>query len=224
MLNQKIRETIDMFRQGLPEELSNLIEQGAGEISALDIIDRARNVGEKAPGFRLPNQHGEVRGLLDYLSDGPLVLTFYRGVWCPFCNLQLKEYNDRLDEIKAAGGQLVAISPERPDALDILSASNAPREVVDMAVGPVGFDILHDEGSQVAADFGLIFKLPESHQKLLQTLGVDLEALNGDASFTFPDPATYVIGTDGTIRWAFVPNNYRRRAEVKDIVAALSAA
>lgn len=91
MLNQKIRATIAQFRQVLPAELSALIEQGAGEISALDFIERARKVGEAAPDFALPNQRGEQKRLADYLARGPLVLTFYRGVWCPYCNLQLKE-------------------------------------------------------------------------------------------------------------------------------------
>lgn len=221
MLNQKIRSTIQDFRTQLPAELSALIEQGAGEISALDIIERSRKTGDKAPEFELENQYGKRRRLSDYLQKGPLVITFYRGAWCPYCNLQLKEYDGRLGEFEAAGAQLVAITPEKPDALDILASSSAPREVVDMAPKQVGFDVLHDPGCRVAEDYGLVFSLPESHQKLLNMLGVDIEALNGDSTFTFPDPATYVIDRTGKISWAFVPNNYRKRAEVDQILSAL---
>ncbi len=221
MLNEKIRQTIKQFRENLPPELSALIEQGAGEISALDIIERALKAGDKAPGFALANQAGEVRRLDDYLNEGPLVLTFYRGVWCPYCNLQLKEYQDHISEIRAAGATLVAITPEKPDALDILKRAEVPQDVLDMAIKHVDFDVLHDDGGAVAAAFGLVFSLPESHRRLLQMINVDVEALNGDASFTFPDPATYVIASDGTIHWTFVPNNYRRRAEVSQIVRAL---
>jgi len=221
MLNQKIRATIAMFREGLPPEQSALIEQGAGEISALAIVENALNVGQEAPEFQLLTYGGSTKTLADYLSVGPLVLTFYRGVWCPYCNLQLKEYEDRLDEITGFGAQMVAISPEKPGAVDVLEASDAPSSVVEMAVREVGFDILHDAQNQIARKFGLVFKLPESHLRLLKEIGVDIEALTGDDTFVFPDPATYVITPDGVIRWAFIPNNYRKRAEISDIVGAL---
>jgi peroxiredoxin len=92
-----------------------------------------------------------------------------------------------------------------------------------MAVRSVRFDVLQDRGNAVARRFGLVFELPESHRRLLSMLNIDLEAVNGDASFTFPDPATYVVRPDGTIAWAFVPNNYRKRAEVDAILDALRA-
>lgn len=220
-LNDKIRSAIGQFRQTLPPELSALIEQGAGEISALDIVERARKVGDRAPDFALTNQEGELRRLTDYLKERPLVLTFYRGVWCPYCNLQLKEYGDRLGEIEAEGASLVAITPEKPGAWTILAKGGAPKDVLDMAVKHIDFDVLHDGGNRVASEFGLVFELPDSHRKLLSMINVDVEALNGEASFVFPDPATYVIGGDREIRWAFVPNNYRRRAEVDEILRAL---
>ena len=224
MLNHKIRETVQKFRETLPKELSALIEQGAGEISALDIIERAKKAGNKAPNFTLKNQIGQSKSLNDYLSDGPLVVTFYRGAWCPYCNLQLKEYNDHLSEIKAAGATLIAITPEKPGAVDTLVASGVPKEVIDMAVKDVEFDVLHDPGNRVAESYGVVFKLPESHRQLLDQLQVDIEKLNGDASFSFPDPATYVINPDGEISWAFIPNNYRKRAEVEQILTALTQA
>ena len=224
MLNDKIRNTIAQFRESLPADLSALIEQGAGEISALDIIERARKAGDPGPAFTLSDQRGEQKRLADYLACGPLVVTFYRGVWCPYCNLQLKEYGDHLKEIEGEGATLVAITPEKPNALEILTASGAPQDVLDMAVKDVPFDVLHDPGNRVAEAFGLVFELPESHRRLLSMLNVDVTALNGDASFTFPDPATYVIKPSGEIAWAFVPNNYRRRAEVAQIIEALRLA
>lgn len=221
MLNQKIRETIQQFREMLPAELSALIEQGAGEISALDIVEQAKNIGDLIDDFKLNNQRGETRALQDYLADGPLVLTFYRGVWCPYCNLQLKAYSERLTEIRDMGANLVAITPEHPDAIEILESSGAAPEIVDMAVKEVAFDVLHDVDNRVASAFGLVFTLPESHQQLLTAFGVDLERLTGGSSFTFPDPATYVVKPDGEIAWAFVPNNYRKRAEVDHILRAI---
>lgn len=221
MLNQKIRETIQAFRTSLPPELSALIEQGAGEISALDIVERALRPGDRAPDFELGDRTGRRHRLADYLAKGPLVVTFYRGVWCPFCNLQLKAYEERLDEITALGAGVVALTPEEPGAYDIMESAGAPAEVLGMAVRSVRFDVLQDRGSAVARRFGLVFELPESHRKLLSMLNIDIEAVNGDAGFTFPDPATYIVRSDGTIAWAFVPNNYRKRAEVDAILDAL---
>jgi len=223
MLNQKIRETIKHLRETLPPELTSLLEQGAGEISALDIIERAKKPGDQMPSFTLKNQHGETRLLKDYLMTGSLILTFYRGVWCPYCNLQLKAYSERLADMQKEGATLVAITPEKPDAVDILKKSGAPADVTDIAVEQVAFDVLHDKDNSVAEALGLVFELPESHRQLLDSFSIDIEALTGNSSFAFPDPATYIIKPSGEIAWAFVPNNYRKRAEVDQIIEALRA-
>lgn len=220
-LNEKIRDTIQMFRETLPREIGALLEQGAGEISALDIVERALKAGDEAPAFDLKRYGGGTGMLGAYLEAGPLVLTFYRGVWCPYCNLQLKEYEDRLSEIVALGANLVAITPEKPSALETLAASGAPQAVIDGAVSSISFDVLHDADNRVAKQFGLVFDLPIAHRTVLQQIGVDLLAMTGNETFAFADPATYVIAPDGRIFWAFVPNNYRKRAEVKDIKQAL---
>jgi len=221
MLNQQIRETIQHLRETLPPEFTALLEQGAGEISALDIIERAKRSGDQMPSFALKNQHGKTRLLEDYLSKGTLILTFYRGVWCPYCNLQLKAYSERLADMQKEGATLVAITPEKPDAVDILKESGAPADVTDMAVQQVAFDVLHDEDNGVAESMGLVFELPDSHRQLLDLFDIDIEALTGNSSFVFPDPATYIIKPSGEIAWAFVPNNYRKRAEVDQIIEAL---
>lgn len=221
MLNRRIREAIAQFRQQLPPEMSALIEQGAGEISALDIAERALGEGAAAPGFSLANQHGQTRTLAGYLGRGALVLTFYRGVWCPYCNLQIREYAQRLDEIRGAGAELVALSPEQANAADIYLTNGVDPSLLAGAPENVPFDILYDEHSTVARAFGLTFTLPESHRQLLSMLKVDVVVANGDDSFAFPDPATYVIAPNGVVAWAFVPNNYRRRAEVEHIVKAV---
>jgi peroxiredoxin len=222
MLNQQIRDTILNIRDMLPAELNALLEQGAGEISALNIIERAKKAGDLLPEFHLTNQNGEQRNLENYLTRGPLVVTFYRGVWCPYCNLQLKAYADAITQIEATGATLVAISPESPDASTILKSGGAAPELVADLMGTPPFDILQDKGNKLATAMGLVFELPVAHQQLLKTLGLDVEAITGDTSFTFPDPATYVINPSGEITWAFVPNNYRKRAEVDQILSALN--
>jgi peroxiredoxin len=223
MLNQQIRQTILQVRSSLPKELNELLEQGAGEISALDIIERAKKTGDAMPDFNLFNQNGETVSLEELLNTGPLVITFYRGVWCPYCNLQLKVYADHIADIEATGAKLIAITPEKSDALDILKKSDVGSDLTEGIIENTPFDILRDEGNVLATAMGLVFELPISHQQLLSSLGVDLEVLTDDSSFTFPDPATYVIKPSGEIAWAFVPNNYRKRAEIDQILTALKA-
>ncbi len=217
-LNGQIQNLIHNFRETLPPELTAILEQGAGEISAMPIVENALNIGEKAPAFTLKNYNGDVRNLHDYLSKGPLVLTFYRGLWCPYCNLQLAAYNARLNDIKALGANLVAVSPEGVEGLDVVQNSNMPQEAKDTVVSAPDFDVLHDAGSTLAKQYGLTFTLPEAHKKLLAMMNVDLEKANGDDAYSFADPATYIIGRDGMIKWAFIPNNYRKRAEPDAII------
>lgn len=221
MLNQQIRDVIKQLRDTLPAELNNLLEQGAGEISALDIVECAKKEGDIFPSFSLNDQQGLNKNLIDYLKKGPLIVTFYRGVWCPYCNLQLKAYGERLDELQKTGATLIAITPEKPNSIELFQKSNAPEDVINMAVKEVSFDVLFDEDSKFSEKVGLTFELPEAHQSLLQTMGIDLEKVTGNSVFTFPDPATYIIDTSGKIHWAFVPNNYRKRAEVDQILKAL---
>ncbi len=220
-LNVKVREAIQHFRDTLPADLVALVEQGAGEISAMDIIENALEAGDDAPDFELSAYGGGMRRLKDYLTKGPLVLIFYRGIWCPYCNLQLKEYDERLEEISALGATLVAVTAERPDALDIMASAGVPEDVIKGAVTSVGFDVLHDAGNSLARKFGLVFELPESHQTVLRQIGVDVEMLTGQSSYMFADPATYVIAQDGKVFRAFVPNNYRKRTEVDAVKKAL---
>ncbi|BDV38362.1 redoxin domain-containing protein [Methylocystis bryophila] len=113
-LNAQIQDLVKAFRTSFSPELNALVERGAGEISAMPIVENALKAGDKAPEFSLLNHHGEPRSLIDYLKTGPLVLTFYRGLWRPYCNLQLNAYNKGYADIKALGANLVAISSEGP--------------------------------------------------------------------------------------------------------------
>lgn len=222
MLNAQIRGVVNQLRKDFPAELNQLIEQGAGEISVMDIVERAIKVGEYAPDFSLTNRDGSTVSLSEKLQQGPVVLTFYRGIWCPFCNLQLAEYNKRLDEITATGASLVAITPEAPGGLDAFLNSDVPQSAKDTVIQSVEFDVLHDPKSAVAEKYGVVFTLPEAHQNLLKLMNLDIEKANGDDSFAFPDPATFIISQKGEIVWSYVPNNYRKRAEVDMLLSELA--
>lgn len=220
-LNEQIQDLVKTFRASFPPELNALVEQGAGEISAMPIVENALKTGDEAPDFTLRNHSGELRSLNDYLKSGPLVLTFYRGLWCPYCNLQLNAYNNGLADIRATGADLVAISSEGPDGAEAIKGSNLPQETKDTIFSAPDFDVLHDASTTVAKQFGVAFVLPETHQELLHTFKVNIEKANGDSTYAFADPATYIIGTDGVIAWAYIPNNYRKRAEVSEILKQL---
>ena len=221
-LNEQIKKTIDFFRDTLPEELTNLIERGAGEISALQIVEKALKEGDQVEEFTLNDHKGASKSLSKYLAEGPLVLTFYRGLWCPYCNLHLAAYGKVLEQIRATGANLVAVSAEGPEGATVVASSNLPQETKDSIVKNPDFDVLYDKGNALAKQFGLAFEFPESHKQVLTAMGIDVERANGDTSYVFADPATYIIDTDTTIKWAYVPNNYRKRAEPEAIIEHLN--
>lgn len=105
--------------------------------------------------------------------------------------------------------------------LEVLNASDIPRESKETVISAPAFDVLHDASASVAKQFGVAFTLPEPHRKLLELFKVNIEKANGDDTYAFADPATYVINSDGVIAWAYIPNNYRKRAEVEEILAQL---
>lgn len=140
------------------------------------------------------------------------MLTFYRGAWCPYCNLALRALRQSHADIAARGARLVAVSPQVPDESLSLSERHA-----------LAFDVLSDVGSGTARRYGLAFDLPEDLAAACDRLGFDLQRVNGGHPRTLPMPATYVVDRAGTIRRAFVDTDYTARAEPSDILAALDA-
>ncbi|WP_158745306.1 peroxiredoxin-like family protein [Acidisphaera sp. L21] len=170
----------------------------------------ATGLGDMTPAFSLPNQHGQVVSLDDVLRTGPAVLTFYRGGWCPYCNIQLRAYQGILPGITALNGRLIAISPQRPDGSLSTAEANA-----------LAFDVLSDVGNDLARRFGLVWSLPEELRAALRSNNKALPDINGDDSWELPVPATYVIGRDGRVALAAIEVDYRKRLEPDAILAAL---
>ena len=174
---------------------------------------RALGVGDRAPDFALPGVDGETTRLSSLLARGPVVLTFYRGAWCPYCNTQLRDYQENLGEIRAAGASLVAISPQTPDSSLSMQEKNA-----------LTFPVLSDEGNLVSRDYGIVFKVDDETRERYEAVGIDLARSNGTDTWELPVPATYVIDASGVIRAAFVEADYTQRASVRQILDALAAA
>jgi peroxiredoxin len=210
-LQRQLDGCMQQLAQVLPPEVVATIEAKMGELERTGIEGRGPGLGERAPDFVLPNAEGERVRLGELLGYGPVVLSFYRGSWCPFCNLELRALQEYMPRFQELGAQLVAVSPQTPDH----SLATAEQDEIT-------FEVLSDSGNQVARQFGLVFTLPEELRPIYQTYGIDLPAHNGDASFELPVPATYVIDTEGVIRYAFVNADYRRRAEPEEILAALT--
>ncbi|MFG2550030.1 peroxiredoxin-like family protein [Streptomyces sp. NPDC048581] len=211
-LNTELRTFYEARQQQIPAEIREIMQRAGQELADSGQADRALTVGDKAPRFSLPSATGQTLSLDDLLADGPVVLTFYRGAWCPYCNIALRSLQQHHEAITARGARLVAVSPQIPD--ESLSLT----EKHDLA-----FDVLSDIGSDTAKQYGLAFDLPDDLATVYDKLGFDLQRVNDGHPRTLPLPATYVIDRDGVIRWAFVNTDYTTRAEPADILAALDA-
>ncbi|TJZ50350.1 AhpC/TSA family protein [Streptomyces piniterrae] len=196
----------------LPAAARTVMERAGHDLAASGQAERALQVGATAPSFSLPTATGRTVTLDALLKDGPVVLTFYRGAWCPYCNLALRALQQHHAEITARGARLIAVSPQIPDESLSLAEKHA-----------LAFDVLSDLGSDTAKQYGLAFDLPDDLATVYDSFGFDLQRVNGGHSRTLPVPATYVIDRDGTIRWAFVDTDYTARAEPTDILTALEA-
>lgn len=209
-LTEQIQEMNAQAVKKIPPEFLEIMMAATAKLKASGIENGCLKEGDEAPEFELPGHKGGTVSSKDLLAKGPLVVSFYRGEWCPYCNLELKALQARLPEIEDLGATMVAISPSNPDH----SASAAGKNEVT-------FDVLSDSGNRVARQFGLVFTLAEEVRPIYDKFGVDMPEHNGDDTFELPIPATYVIGTDGKIIKAFADANYIARLEPEEVVAAL---
>ena len=180
-------------------------------------LENSAAVGDTAKNFTLPDANGNSITLYDRLKEGSVVLSFYRGGWCPVCNIQLHGYQERLAEIEKLGATLIAISPETP--------SNAE---VTMVKHNLTFTVLSDQGNHVASEYGILWAVPEEGREnfskwLEDSAGKTLEDYNAQAGYELPVPATFVIDPNGSITYAFADVDYKNRADIDDILAALAA-
>jgi peroxiredoxin len=194
----------------LPASAVEAFHRSVTELTASGAAGRAMKAGDLAPAFTLPDADGKLHDSKELLAKGPLVLTFYRGVWCPYCNVELQALEAARTEIESRGASLLAVSQQ--------SAANSRKSERTNALG---FPILGDKGGELAARFGLRWRLPEYLQVVHTQLGADLPVLNGEDSWTLPMPARYVIAPDGVIAYAEVNADYTRRPEPTDLYPVL---
>ncbi|GMQ91538.1 MAG: hypothetical protein BMS9Abin11_0847 [Gammaproteobacteria bacterium] len=169
-------------------------------------------VGSKAPDFMLANAFGKNIRLSDYLKKGPVVLVFYRGAWCPFCNLHLHALHESLSRFKKLGASLILVTPQKPDK----SAAQIKKDGYQ-------FEVLSDLESKVMQSYNLYFELDPQLVKLYKAKGLDIEAFNGKGRNVLPVPGSFVIAPDGTIVAMHADTDYKQRMEPAAIIAALKS-
>ena len=211
-LTQALADYQAQFLAKRPQEVLAVMRQTTEDLAQSGIVNKALTVGDVIPPIELPNAVGDRISVPHLLGQGPVVISFYRGDWCPYCNLELRALQQVLPEIQGLGAQLVAISPETPDS------SLSTQEKNELS-----FQILSDVGNQVAQAFGLVFTLPEVLRPIYEGFGIDIPAHNGDDTFELPIPATYVVKPDGAIAYAFVNTDYTQRLEPQALIPVLKA-
>ena len=210
-IQNELTATAQHLANVLPATASQTIDAGIAAVHAAGLAHRSLRAGQMAPNFTLPDAAGQPVALAALLASGPVVLVFYRGNWCPYCNIQLRAYNQALASFKAFNATLVAVSPQTPD----LTSRTAEEKELH-------FPVLSDLGNTVAKQFGLAYQVGDAVYHTLHGVGIDLATFNGDDSGELPLTGTFVIAQDGTIAWAATEANFKQRPDPAVLLDALA--
>jgi peroxiredoxin len=164
-------------------------------------------IASKAPDFKAKDQNGAEVQLKDLLKKGKVVLVFYRGYWCPYCNKELKRLEDSLQLIKDKGATLVAISPEIPGNIDSTVKKTGAE-----------FSILHDKDLKIMKAYNVLYAVPENTVTRYRNAGLDFNKLNGANGANLPVPAVYIIDKEANITYRFFDQDYKKRPSVKELL------
>ena len=208
-LADELKKMAEASKARSPAAKQKKFAQGIADVEATGIVKSALNVGAKVPDSVLLTSAGKQVALSSFIGEQPVVLTFYRGGWCPYCNTALRALQKELSTIEGVGAQLIAVAPERPEKVAQTKTNNKLSLVA-----------LSDPSNELAGKLGIAFKLPEVILPIYRDK-LKLDVYNGDQKFTLPLAATYVIDTQGVIRWAFLDADYKKRAEPADVVKAV---
>ncbi len=210
-LTDQLAEHRTNWRARVPAERQAVMDQHVAHLAASGIARAAKQVGDRAPAVRLRDQSGRDFDIETLLAKGPVIVTFYRGGWCPFCNLELKAYQAVLPRIASAGASLVAISPEKPDDSLATAGKNA-----------LSFPVLSDIGQLVGKAFGVVYAFTDEVRSVYDGFKLDIPEKNGAPDdWSLPLSATYVIGQDGVILFADTRVDYRERTDPLEVLQIL---
>lgn len=206
----ELKAVTEAVRKQAPTEVFSAMEAATAKLSVSGLTAGALQPGKRMPDFELPDATGKLVRSSVLRTQGALLISFYRGHWCPYCNLALKALQERLADISALGAQLLAISPQTPDH----SLSTQQKHELK-------FPVLSDLGNKVAKQFGLVYTLDASLKPIYEAFGIDLVAHNGDSNFELPIPATYLVAEDGSVLESFLDVDYRKRLAPETALAWL---
>jgi len=209
-IKYQLKKINDQFQENASPRAISVLSKSAEKLAKLRIEEGALKVGDTLPSFTLTNAVGESVESSELLESGPLVMNFYRGAWCPYCNVELSGYQDILENIHSKGAQLVAISPEKPDnSLSLIEKHE------------LKYEILTDSNNDLAKELGLVFSLDTELKDLYKEFGIDLESAHGNQNFELPVPATYVIDETGRVIMSYVNVDYTDRLEPEEVLTVL---
>jgi peroxiredoxin len=214
----RLQDKLDAFKAKavesgrLSQSILEKFANGTKELIESGQVEQAVKAGDKAPLFNLPDADGVIFSSRSHLARGPLVVTFYRGVWCPYCNLELQALEAARGEIESRGATLVAVAMQ--------NASNSRKSKRE---NQLGFPILVDFKGAVAVQFGLCFKLSDELVGVYKQFGNDLAQINGEPSWTLPMPARYVIDQDGVVAYAEINPDYANRPDPSELLPVLDS-
>lgn len=209
-LKEELRVFAQQMSKNAPQDVLETMGAEIEKLTKSGITDTALKVGDKAPNFELKNSDGDVVSLNSLTQKGNVVISFNRGNWCPFCNIEFKHLQNSVNEIKNAGANLIVISPQLQEKSAEIISENA-----------FEYPILFDKGNEVAKKFGIAFTLAEPLRPIHKAFDMDIPAHNGDESFGLPVPATYVVNRDNKIIYASVNPNWMERAEPSEYLVKL---
>ncbi len=209
-LTQELKARADQSASKYPEATHNIMNKGIQDLKDAKLVSKALKAGDTIPEISLPNAANKNISLQEILLDKKIVLSFYRGGWCPYCNLELRALQQALPEFEKHGATLVAISPETPD--NSLSTSEKNN---------LSFEVLSDTDNTIAKKFNLVFTLPEDLIKVYNGFGIDLVTSNGNSNQQLPISATYIIDQNGTIIYDFIKEDYKERADPEELINIL---
>ncbi|MEM9277218.1 MAG: peroxiredoxin-like family protein [Pseudomonadota bacterium] len=209
-LQDKLDAFKAQFKTQAPAEAFEAFARSTQELADSGQVEAAIKMGDTAPDFTLPDQDGNTVALKDLLAKGPVVVSFYRGVWCPYCNLEMKALEEAIGEIKSRGASLVAISMQ--------GAADSRKSQKDNGLS---FPILSDKAGEVADKYGIRWTLQDYVIPIHAGFGVELPKIHGDGEWNLPMPARYVINTDGQVVYSEINPDYTRRPDPSELFPVL---
>lgn len=206
-LTDQLSDKRNASAKAIPQEKRAVMMKSTGDLVSQHLSGKALTTGQLLPSFNLKNIEGKPVSIEEFQSQF-LVISFYRGGWCPYCNLELKALQNILPELKELDTELIAITPETPDNSLTTSEKNE-----------LAFEVLSDIDNAYAKSLGLVFKLPKDLQDVYKGFGIEVDKHNGNDDFELPMPATYIVNKDREVIYSFVPEDYTERFDPEDILA-----